>query len=233
MKNTLRRMSNWYSKHFDNHYLLAQIYYAIGMVIYPVLITLGLSHFNLLEDYFAWIFNGTYLLLLVGTLIIMRKDVKKEFGKPITKKLILTICIGFAILYFFNEFGSQLIEKLLAHMNIVETTSENQELFNTLLEMLGSQMGLCALMGAFLEELIFRYSMMNYIRNKKVAIAVSTISFALMHISAISISEMVMLSLYLTLGFIFSYTYYKTRDIRVSTGMHLLNNGLATLLSLL
>lgn len=233
MKQLFKRMSSWYSRNFDNHYLPAQIYYALGMVIFPVLITLGLSYFNLLADYFAWVFNGTYLLLLVGTIIIMREDIKKEFNKPAGKKLLLSICIGFCILYFFNEFGCQLLEKLLAHLNIVETTSENQEIFNALLEMLGGQMGLCALMGAVLEELIFRYSMMNYIKNKKVAIAVSTISFALMHISAISISEMVMLTLYLTLGFIFSYTYYKTDDIRVSMGMHVLNNGLATLLSLL
>lgn len=233
MKKLFKRVSDWYKRNFDNHYLPAQIYYVVGMIGFPIVIALGLIHFNLLADHLGLIFNGTYFLLLVGTLFIMRKDLKKEFSKPVTKKLLLNIGTGFCILYFFNEFGCQLLEKLLAHMNIVETTSENQEMFNALLSLLGSQMGLCALMGAFLEELIFRYSMMNYITNKKVAIAVSTISFACMHMSAISLSEIVMLSLYLTLGFIFSYTYYKTDDIRVSIGMHLLNNGLATLLSLL
>lgn len=229
----IEKLKNWYNQNFDNHYLLPQIYYVAGMFVFPVLITLYYISQNTLDKNIGKVFSVPYLLLLAGTVLIMYKDLKKDFTKKWDKKFFITVGILFCVMFFVNEFGSQVFASIVTRLNLSAGTSENQEIFEALMKIATKQIGVVALVGAVLEEFIFRKALMSYIKNRKAAVIVSTLSFAMMHMSGFSANEFIMLILYIILGLIFSLIYDRTRDIRYSTCVHFLNNLVAVIQTVL
>lgn len=218
------KLGQWYSRNFDNRYLPVQIFYIVGMFVFPTVIGFGLMKAGLFEDYFTMIFTGPYILLLLGAIWMMRKDLKKDFSNKFDRKFWTTVFILFCVLFFVNEFGSQVISSLITKLNVPSGTGENQELFEALMKIASGSMGATALIGAVLEEIVFRKALMSYIKNRKAAVIVSTLTFACMHVTSFALSELIMLVLYITLGFAFSMIYEKTKDIRYSMFVHFLNN---------
>lgn len=226
IKQTIKnsKIAKWSDKNFDNHYLWPQLFYIFGMVAFPLIIGAYLLYTNTLTEHVSAVFIIPYIMLLAGVVIIMRKDLKKDFSKKWDKKFFITVGILFCFVFFINEFGSQVLGSIITHINVETTTSENQQLFEALMKIASGSIGITALIGAVLEELVFRKAMMSFIKNRKVAIFVSTLTFASMHLSGFGVSEMIMFTLYLALGFIFSMIYEKTQDVRYGVCVHFLNN---------
>ena len=81
-----------------------------------------------------------------------------------------------------------------------------------------------------LEELIFRQSIRNLIRNKWIFVIISGLIFGGMHVFTSEITSFVdvlYLIPYSAPGMAFAYMLYKTNNIFVSTGFHLLHNGIS------
>lgn len=83
-----------------------------------------------------------------------------------------------------------------------------------------------AIFAPITEELIYRYAFFNFFHNKKVALITSSVIFGMGH-SINNISEAI---IYIGLGFMLGLIYYKTEDIRISIGVHFLNNLFPALL---
>ena len=112
------------------------------------------------------------------------------------------------------------------------STSVNQE---TLLKLIKAAPVLSILMTAviapIIEEFVFRKSIRDVIDNKLLFILVSGLSFGAIHvISSISLTNLLYLIPYASLGICLSIIYYKTDSIFSSILIHMLHNGLVLLL---
>ena len=87
------------------------------------------------------------------------------------------------------------------------------------------------------EEILFRLSFKKVITNKYLYIIISGTLFGLLHIFPLSDGITLILGIiqsisYVVMGIYFSYIYYKTDNIFISMGLHLLNNLLSVIMML-
>lgn len=74
------------------------------------------------------------------------------------------------------------------------------------------------------EEFEFRYVLMNSIgKNSKLSLIINSILFALMHVSY----NLIQRFMYFFMGFVLSFSYYRTEKIETSIIIHILNNALS------
>jgi len=85
------------------------------------------------------------------------------------------------------------------------------------------------------EELIFRKSFRDFIKNKWLYIIISGFVFGALHVvtSITSFTDLLYLIPYCSLGIAFSYTYYKTNNIFSTICMHSIHNTMAAILLLI
>ena len=86
----------------------------------------------------------------------------------------------------------------------------------------------------FIEEMIFRKGIQDIFNNKKIFIIISGIVFGLLHvIGAESIFDFLYIIPYAALGMSFAHALYKTDNIYTTIMIHLIHNGILTLISIL
>lgn len=86
----------------------------------------------------------------------------------------------------------------------------------------------------FVEEIIFRKSIFNIVKNKYVFIILSGVIFGVLHISDFSDINQVLLGIpYIIMGLDFAYIYYKTKNIFTTMSLHMLHNGILLCIQLI
>ena len=114
-------------------------------------------------------------------------------------------------------------------------TSTNQEYIVKLLGSYPIYMIIsAAIIAPLTEELIFRLNFRKIFSSNLLYIILSGITFGAMHLSvATSIQELLYIIPYSIPGFIFAYTYTKSKNIYVPISLHLLHNTFTLVLQLI
>ena len=221
--------------------ILAQVFYGLAMVLVPLMLMmpkmLSPELFNIemngIEDYMKYFNMGkvmgiSYVIIFVGVMLLLYKE---AFGKK--EKLDKDKFLNYFFKFVAISYIVQTIAQALVSRTFGVQTSINQTLFTTLLDQSPILMGVStAILGPTIEELIFRYSIFRCIKNKKVALIVSSLCFGLLHIS-LNPADLFFIPVYCGMGYLMGKIYLETDDLRYSTIIHILNNSFEVLISLL
>lgn len=173
------------------------------------------------------------LLLLIILFIIYRKTILedfKKFKKDINGNLEL------ALRYWTVGFSLMLISNLFISLILGKTISGNEEAVRNYINSSPLLMIMSAVIFAPInEELTFRKSIRDALKNKWIYISVSGIIFGLLHIISYinTPQDLIYLIPYTSLGISFALLYYKTNNIFSSISMHTMHNLLAIIIYLL
>lgn len=157
------------------------------------------------------------ILIFIKELEIKFKDLKKNHEAYFNKYL----------KYWFIMLGLMAISNIIIGLfNSAGATNQNviEELFvrNPIYIFMSA-----VIFAPIVEELLFRLSLRNVIKNDLVFMIMSGLLFGLIHIiSAENImSELIYLIPYSIPGFVFAYVLIKSKNIFVPIGIHFLHNG--------
>lgn len=150
-----------------------------------------------------------FFLLYKERLITDLKNIKKN-----TKISYIFISLLFIILcYIFN----------LLFVNLLDTAAYNEiSIENILFKYPLIFVPNIVLLAPLKEEIMYR---MQYKKNLS-SIIISTLVFALCHVYITDLSQLTFFVPYLLLSISFSYAYFKSNNIVLSTIIHILNNSL-------
>lgn len=190
-------------------------------------------------DYNSFSYNKKVLLLFISNLLFMiyllviyrhelkddLKDYKKNFKDYINKYLIYYV-IGVALMA-----GSNLILQKITGLEL----SGNESTLRELIKSIPIYMGFSTVLYApFVEEIIFRKSIRNVTKNKKVFVLLSGFIFGILHITSFSnVKEIIMGIPYIIMGIDFAVIYVKSNNIFTTMIFHLFHNLILFLMIIL
>lgn len=190
-------------------------------------------------DYNSFSYNKKVLLLFISNLLFMiyllviyrhelkddLKDYKKNFKDYINKYLIYYV-IGVA-----SMAGSNLILQKITGLEL----SGNESTLRELIKSIPIYMGFSTVLYApFVEEIIFRKSIRNVTKNKKVFVLLSGFIFGILHITSFSnVKEIIMGIPYIIMGIDFAVIYVKSNNIFTTMIFHLFHNLILFLMIIL
>ena len=194
---------------------------------------LGINPNNISDKTYTLYLALSELLLMIILFIIYRKTIIedfKKFKKDINGNLELAFrywTIGFSIMLISNLFISLILGK---------TISGNEEIVRNYIDSSPLLMAISTVIFAPInEELTFRKSLRDALKNKWVYALTSGIIFGGLHvISYINVpSDLIYLLPYSSLGIAFALLYYKTNNIFSSISTHTMHNLLSIIIYLL
>lgn len=212
-----------------------------AITVYFLLSELQLLPFQLLDIditkmplYLKIIYSLCYEAILIGIIILIHlKKIKRDFTllkenhKSYFKDCLKLWLIALFIMYLSNFiiFGIQ------------SGLPTNEEIIREQFQISPIYIFISAVLFApVLEELIFRQSFRNLFQNKWLFIIISGLVFGGMHVFTgddISMVDLLYLIPYSAPGMAFAYMLYKTDNIFVSMGFHMLHNGIMVALQFL
>lgn len=92
------------------------------------------------------------------------------------------------------------------------------------------------IIGPFVEEMVFRYTMMNLLKEKlpyQVVILLQALLFACVHVHRLELSEFIQVIPHFMIGIFWGYLYHKTENIWYSTAIHMVTNTVVFILLLI
>ena len=122
----------------------------------------------------------------------------------------------------------------LQHITHLEM-SGNEESIRLLINKIPLYMAFSSIIYApFIEEIIFRKTIKNVIKNKYIFIIISGFVFGIVHVTNYKdLSEILMSIPYIIMGIDFAYIYYKTNNIFTTMTFHLCHNLILFILQLI
>jgi len=190
----------------------------------------------------------SYLIVAVALFIPNYNKIKFDYSliqKHSKEKPFVTNMIQSALLLIAVSMGLGIITQLVGTIFKFSSISANQESINMLMNSKYAILTLITVtfIGPLVEELVFRGAFFNLIKNPKIAIIVSSITFGLIHITTeiinlssgfdfITIMQILVFSLqYIGMGAFLGYLYEKNnRNIVFIYGVHGLYNLLVSIL---
>ena len=117
----------------------------------------------------------------------------------------------------------------------VGSTASNEELVQSIIKIYPVYMLLSSVIYApFIEELIFRKSIRDFINNNIIYVLISGISFGYIHtLAGTDSKELLFIIPYAIVGSAFAYIYTKTKNIFVSMTLHAIHNAIVVIISIL
>lgn len=176
---------------------------------------------------------ASYIGMMLLNLYIFRKDLKRDFTefrkyfREYNSVVLSTYIKGLVALFILS-----LSIRLYTGLN----TPTNQESINLMLDSNFILTAFLAIIYApFVEELLFRGVFRKFINNKWLYIFISGLLFGLAHVidDFQSVSELLYVLVYGSLGCFLASLYYKTNNICTNMLMHIIQNTLSILAILL
>lgn len=183
----------------------------------------------------------TYIALTpVLAFVLLRREItadilvyKKQWPSFISAVLIgyALALVGNFVANFLSIFISQLFGKMTAtaaNQMVIEQTLQSNGMILIFLS--------AVILGPIAEELIFRKSIFGLIKNDKLALVISALSFGVIHLmSETTITDAVINGVvYIALGFVFGYIYLRNKkNIAVNIAVHIVYNLVSVLMVLL
>lgn len=188
----------------------------------------------------ALVLSLSYLSVAVILFFVLKPQVMYEFNLFVKNtekvRVVAQSFINALVIVFAFNIVSVIIASLIGNAN---QTSVNQLSINNMLSTpLPAVISFAAIifLGPLVEELIFRKSLMGLIKNDKIALVVSTLVFALIHITSELIAGagsdfLINLISYAGGGVAFGYIYLKNkRNIWIPIIVHMLYNLLSVIM---
>ena len=169
----------------------------------------------------------TFIILII---FAYRKTLIKDF-KDFFSDFLNNIETSFK--YWFAGFCVMIVSNLIITVIMQGGMATNEEQVRTLIGIAPLYMFFdVAIYAPFTEELIFRKGFRDIFKNKWIFILASGLTFGTLHVlsSLTSVSALLYLIPYCSLGIAFAYSYYKTNNIFSTISMHMLHNSLAIIL---
>lgn len=206
----------------------------LGIIIYFGINNFATLPFDLLNvdtDKIPSIFKICYnisielviIVLLItifkNTLIDNLEDLRKNHKKYFTTY----------IKYWFIALGIMMFSNLIIMLFTSTDLSNNEQLIRQQFEQNPIYIFITAVLFApIIEELVFRQSFRNIIKNDTLFILVSGLVFGALHVITTleTATDLLYLIPYSAPGIIFAYTLVKSKNIFVPIGLHFIHNGL-------
>ena len=164
--------------------------------------------------------NIIFILLFILLFRIIKIKVFKYSLKNISKNNLKNLGIIGVITIIFSLILSGFI-------NYFKLMPENQNIIETLAAKTNTSILFLSLVvfAPIAEELIFRYTIFGLNKNKFVGLIISSILFALVHVSSdFAISSFF---IYFSMGMLFGLIYIKTESVEATIFAHFINNVLS------
>lgn len=174
-------------------------------------------------------FNLIFIIIIIfmyrSELKIDLKDFKSNYKDYLSKYIGLYL-LGVLLMGISNVFLQQ-----ITHLEM----SGNEESIRSLISRIPLFMAFSSVIYApFIEEMIFRKTIKNVIKNKYLFIIISGVVFGVVHITNYkNLSEILMSIPYIIMGIDFAYIYHKTNNIFTTMTFHLCHNLILFLLQLI
>ena len=200
-------------------YFVVAMYYAADADLY------NLSLHNKIIILFA-----KYVILIA---IFIMRDHKylKEKWLDFTKNFKKYFKISFK--NWFAGFLIMFVSNIIINLYI-PGLGENESTVQTLIKQMPViAFILTTILAPFVEEMVFRKYLKNCVNNKILYMIISGLIFGLIHTSiSTNTLELLLIIPYGALGFMFAKTVFETDNIYTSIMMHMLHNGILTLLAI-
>ncbi len=212
-----------------------------AIIVYFLLSELQLLPFQLLDIditkiplYLKVIYLLCYEAILIGIIVLIHlkklkvdlADLKKNHKKHFKD------CLKYWLIALFIMYTSNLFISL-----IQSGLPTNEEIIRSQFEISPIYIFISAVIFApVLEELIFRQSFRNLFQNKWLFIIISGLVFGGMHVfnsDSLTVIDLLYIIPYSAPGMAFAYMLYKTDNIFISMGFHMLHNGIMVALQFL
>lgn len=196
------------------------IYYVIADIVNFDMNNLTFND-TLILNIIKFIFYTILLFVIYRKYLIEKwQDFKKNFAKyfDISLKYWLT---GLVIMYISNIIITMFTNDIGQNEQNVQNIINNSPLI---------ALSMTTIFAPFIEEMIFRKSLQDCFTNKTLFIIISGFIFGYLHI--MGLNELILIIPYGSLGIAFAYILSKTNNIYCTILMHMLHNGLATILSM-
>lgn len=194
---------------------------------------LGINPNNISDKTYTLYLALSELLLMIILFIIYRKTITEDFKKF---KEDINGNLELAFRYWAIGFSIMLISNLFISLILGKTISGNEEVVRSYIDSSPLLMAISTVIFAPInEELTFRKSIRDALKNKWVYALTSGIIFGGLHIiSYINTPlDLIYLLPYSSLGISFALLYYKTNNIFSSISMHTMHNLLSIIIYLL
>ncbi len=203
----------------------------IGYLIFEVIyIIIGIDFDNLSSNGYLILSLIKYAFFMILLIAIYRKYLKEKWHDFIKNfKTYLPISFkdwftGLLIMLFSNMIISQFIQGLGENEQAVQDLIAYSPVIAFIMT---------TFFAPFNEELIFRKSLQDTTKNKYIFMILSGLIFGLVHVlGSPNPYEYLLIISYGALGFMFAHTLYKTDNIFCTIMMHMIHNGLLTILAL-
>ena len=210
------------------------------LVTYVLLVVFDVDAYLIRQSEPHQLFNlATYVVLFGWTLWLFRQSLVayvNQFVKNLMRSLfnVLMTFIGTVIL---SVLSSVVVSFLLMSIGLTSLTLENDLSINNLLTTfpLWLTFPIVAIIGPFVEELVFREFLQKSLQkyfSARASVIGQALTFALIHISSFSLTEVVNVLPHFLTGLLFGYTFHRTNNLFIPLTVHCLMNGLAILATL-
>lgn len=205
------------------------LYYIFYNVLFIIMKSFGLNinEFSMLQKVITFFVLDSLLVILLW--LIYRRDLKREFilfkdnFKKFIEKYTKYWLLGIVLMSVMNMIITYIVKSDIA---------SNEEVVRSLIEKfpLYGLFSAC-IIAPFTEEIIFRKTFKDVIKNKYVLIITCGFIFGLIHVLGTyeSISDFLYIFSYGIFGAIFAYIYYKTDTVFVPMFFHFIHNTLLVL----
>ncbi len=184
--------------------------------------------------------NGQYIFKLVCNFVFLIwiiasyfKDIKKDF-KSFFKNFSTNFEISFK--YWLVGFIIMICSNLVISVLTDGKLAPNEELVRNLIGIAPLYMIFSiSIYAPIAEEMVFRKSFSEILKNKYAFVLISGITFGSLHVTGAitSLLDLLYLIPYCALGIAFAYTYQKTKNIFSTIIMHMFHNTMALVLFLI
>ena len=180
-----------------------------------------------------------YIILIVPIVWFMRSDLIFDYSLTLSlnKKVFGFVIAGYLYVLFGNIISNLIITFLEFVFSSSYVPSSNQLFIESLLQDDGMMFMIlgAVVLGPIVEELVFRKAIFGLIPKPSIALIVSSLIFALIHVFSelftLSFLDMILTTIpYLTMGLVFGFIYLKyNKNIYIPILVHMLTNLISIL----
>lgn len=218
----------------------------IGIALFAPVALFGTGWFDL--NSFMIIVTVVPMLMAAALLLSRYKEyiLRDENIKLFSKEWMLGLVkwgAFFITMYLIGSFTVETLVKVFASDAVVVESANDAMIKEMMIASPVIMTLYTAIIGPVVEELSFRASLYEMIPNKKVAIAVTTLTFASAHFLSVLLDYMLYgvvnvvalcyLPAYIALAFALTYIYHKTHKLSYTITLHIINNTISVILMLI
>lgn len=204
--------------------LVILYYFTYSVIIYMPFVILDINISNIPDILFNLYYVSMETIFFISLLYIYREDFK-DYVKDFKKNGKNHLKLGFN--YWIIGLSVMIVSNILIGALTPISMPENEQAVREALKMSPLFIAFSAIIDApIAEEMIFRKTLYDMIKNKKVYVVVSGLLFGTFHILGVatSIYSWLYIIPYAALGMAFAYAVTKTNNIITSMCLHAFHN---------